>query len=212
MLPRSLISGGMWRQTARVYTGVMADERTDRLQYDLSKIGARLRALRRERGWTLEGLAERTGLSRAYLSRLEAGERQPSLSALSEVAHAYGISFSSLFVPEPEAQNGVIVRGQETAVQRGQGLSYTRLSTSDWTFNLQPMRVMVPAERGEGETPYRHEGEQWLYVLSGKLGLELSGEEFVLDPGVAAHFVADQSHRLNALYVLDAVVILVACA
>ena len=196
----------------RVYTGFVSDERANRLQYDLSRIGARLRALRRERGWTLEDLAERTGLSRAYLSRLEAGERQPSLSALSEVAHAYGISFSSLFVPEPEAQNGVIVRGRDATVQRGQGLSYTRLSTSDWTFNLQPMRVVVPAGRGEGEAPYRHEGEQWLYVLSGKLRLELSGEEFVLDPGDAAHFDADQPHRLTALDGQDAEVILVACA
>ncbi|WP_207956096.1 helix-turn-helix domain-containing protein [Rubrobacter marinus] len=190
----------------------MADERTDRLQYDLSRIGARLRALRKERGWTLEDLAERTGLSRAYLSRLEAGERQPSLSALSEVAHAYGISFSSLFVPEPEAQNGVIFRGRDARMQRGQGLLYGRLSTSDWAFNLQPMRVVVPAERGEAREPYRHEGEQWLYVLSGKLCLELSGEEFVLEPGDAAHFDADQPHRLSALDGRDAEVILVACA
>ena len=182
------------------------------MQYDLSKIGGRLRALRRERGWTLEGLAERTGLSRAYLSRLEAGERQPSLSALSEVAHAYGIGFSSLFVPEPEAQNGVIVRGRDARMQRGQGLSYARLSTSDWAFNLQPMRVVVPAQGGEGEAPYRHEGEQWLYVLSGRLALDLSGEESVLEPGDAAHFDADQPHRISALDGQDAEIILVACA
>ena len=190
----------------------MSDERSDRLQYDLSRIGGRLRALRRERGWTLEDLAERTGLSRAYLSRLEAGERQPSLSALSEIAHAYGIGFSSLFAPEPEAQNGVIVRGRDARMQPGQGLSYTRLSTSDWTFNLQPMRVVVSAERGEGEAPYRHEGEQWLYVLSGRLALDLSGEKSVLDPGDAAHFDADQPHRLAALDGQDAEIILVACA
>ena len=190
----------------------MADERTDRLQYDLSRIGARMRTLRRERGWTLEDLAERTGLSRAYLSRMEGGERQPSLSALSEVARAYDISFSSLFAPEVETRNGVILRGRDAAVQRGRGLLYSRLSTSDWAFNLQPMRVVVPAERGEGEGLYRHEGEQWMYVLSGKLGLELSGEEFVLEVGDAAHFDADQPHRLTALDGQDAEIILVACA
>jgi transcriptional regulator with XRE-family HTH domain len=212
MLPVVSIPRGVWRQTSRVYTGVMANERTDRLQYDLSKIGTRLRALRRERSWTLEDLAERTGLSRAYLSRMEGGERQPSLSALSEVAHAYGISFSSLFVPEPEVQNGVIVRGRDAAVQRGRGLLYSRLSTSDWAFNLQPMQVVVPAERDEGEALYHHEGEQWLYVLSGKLGLNLSGEDSVLEPGDAAHFDADQQHRLTALDGRDAEIILVACA
>ena len=190
----------------------MAHERSDRLQYDLAEIGGRMRALRRERGWTLEDLAERTGLSRAYLSRLEGGERQPSLSVLSEVAHAYGISFSSLFAPEPETKNGVTVRGRDARIQRGRGLLYTRLSASDWAFNLQPMRVVVPAERGEGEDLYRHEGEQWVYVLSGRLRLELSGEEFVLEPGDAAHFDADQPHKLTALDGQDAEIILVACA
>ena len=84
----------------------MADERADRLRYDLSKVGARLRALRRERGWTLEDLTERTGPSRAYLSRMESGERQPSLSALSEVAYAYDISFSSLFARSRRRKTG----------------------------------------------------------------------------------------------------------
>lgn len=64
----------------------MQSERPDRLRKDLVRIGGRLRRLRKERGWTLENLAARTGLSRAYLSRLEGGDRQPSLSALSEVA------------------------------------------------------------------------------------------------------------------------------
>lgn len=189
----------------------MQSERPDHLQQDLVRIGERLRRLRRERGWTLEDLAARTGLSRAYLSRLEGGDRQPSLSALSEVAWAYGIPFSSLFAPETESRHGVIVRGRDSEIQHGKGLSYARLSTSDWAFNLQPLRVLVPAE-GEGEFLYQHEGEQWLYVLSGRLRLELAEEEFVLEPGDAAHFDAEQKHRFRALDGRDAEVILVACA
>ena len=189
----------------------MQDDRTDHLREDLTRIGGRLRRLRKERDWTLEELAERTGLSRAYLSRLESGDRQPSLSTLSEVAWAYGIPFSSLFAPEPESQHGVIVRGQDGVVRRGKGLSYARLSTSDWAFNLQPLRVLVPA-RGEGEFLYQHEGEQWLYVLSGRMRLELADEEFALETGDAAHFDAEQKHRFWALDGRDAEVILVACA
>lgn len=178
---------------------------------DLATIGARLRALRRERGWRLEDLAERTGLSKAYLSRLESGERQPSLTALFGVAKAYGVSFSALFEPGPEAQNLAVVRAEEDRVQRGNGLLYSKLSNGDMTFNLRPLRVVVPAER-EGDTLYQHEGEQWLYVLSGRLCLEFADEEIVLGPGDAAHFDADNPHTLRALDGRDAEVILVACA
>ena len=189
----------------------MEGELTDGLGLDLATIGSRLRTLRRERGWRLEDLAERTGLSKAYLSRLESGERQPSLTALFGVAKAYGVSFSALFEPEPEMQSLAVVRAEEDHVQRGNGLLYSKLSNGSMTFNLRPLRVVVPAER-EGDTLYRHEGEQWLYVLSGRLCMELGEEEIVLGPGDAAHFDADNPHKLSALDGRDAEVILVACA
>jgi transcriptional regulator with XRE-family HTH domain len=189
------------------------DEIPDQLSADLIRLGARLRELRKERGWRLEDLAERTNLSRAYLSRLESGERQPSLGALFSVAQAYGVTLSSLFEPEPEAKLGVIVRAADTPVHRGNGLFYANLSKGSWTFNLQPLRVVVPAER-EGRGLYQHEGEQWLYVLSGRLGLKIGEEEeeVVLEPGDAAHFDAETPHRFTALDGRDAEVILVACA
>ena len=170
-----------------------------------------MRKLRKERGWRLEDLAERAGLSRAYLSRLESGERQPSLGALFGVARAYGVAPSSLFEPEPEVGSLAVVRATEGRAQRGNGLLYERLSEGGWAFNLQPLRVVVPAER-EAEALYRHEGEQWLYVLSGRLRLEMAGEEVELEAGDAAHFDADNPHRFEALDGRDAEVIVVACA
>ncbi len=118
---------------------------------------------------------------------------------------------TSLFEPKPEADNLVVVRATEGGPQRGNGLLYERLSDGSWAFNLQPLRVVVPAER-EGDTLYKHEGEQWLYVLSGRLRFEISGEEVVLEAGDAAHFDADNPHRLEALDGQDAEVIVVACA
>lgn len=189
----------------------MADEISDGLSADLVKVGERLRRLRKERGWKLEDLAERTNLSRAYLSRLENGERQPSLTALFHIAQAYGVAFSSLFESEPDLESGVIIRAAQTPVRRGNGLFYASLSRGSWAFNLHPIRIVVPAEREEGEV-YQHEGEQWLYVVSGSLGLEIGDEEFILESGDAAHFSADNPHRLTALGGRDAEIILVACA
>ena len=189
----------------------MEGELTDGLGMDLATIGSRLRLLRRERGWRLEDLAERTGLSKAYLSRLESGERQPSLTALFGVARAYGVSFSALLEPEPETQSLAVVRAEDGPIQQGNGLLYSKLSNGNMTFNLRPLRVVVPAERA-GDTLYQHEGEQWMYVLCGRLCLELAEEEIVLGPGDAAHFDADNPHKLSALDGRDAEVVLVACA
>ncbi len=192
----------------------MADEISDGLSADLVKVGERLRRLRKERGWKLEDLAERTNLSRAYLSRLENGERQPSLTALFRIAQAYGVAFSSLFESEPDLESGVIIRAAQTPVRRGNGLFYASLSRGSWAFNLHPIRIVVPAEGEEGEEGevYQHEGEQWLYVVSGSLGLGIGDEEFILESGDAAHFSADNPHRLTALGGRDAEIILVACA
>ncbi len=103
------------------------------------------------------------------------------------------------------------VRAADNLVQRGHGLLfYTNLSSKSWTFNMQPLRIIVPAEREEAAA-YQHEGEQRLYDLSGRLSLKLRDEEFVLGPGDAAHFDAEVSHRLEALGGRDAEIILVAC-
>lgn len=189
----------------------MENELLKRIETELVKAGERLRRLRKERGWRLEDLSERTGLSKSYLSRIEGGEREPSLAALFNVAAAYGVPFSSLFELESDAEERVVTRADSLQLQRGRGLLYVPLSVRRRDTNLQPLRVTVLAER-EGEEQYRHEGEEWLYVLSGRLGLVLGDREYQLAPGDSAHFDASKPHRLNALDGRDAEVILVAAA
>ncbi len=96
-------------------------------------------------------------------------------------------------------------------MRRGNRLSYTSLSRGSWAFHLHPIRIVLLAEREEGGG-YQHEGEQWLYVVFGRLGLEIGDEQSVLEPGYAAHFSAENPHRLKALGEQDAEIILVACA
>ncbi len=181
------------------------------LQLELTKLGTRLRNLRSQRGWTLEDLAHRAGVSEAYLSRLEGGDRQASLAVLFGLAQAFGIALPSLFEPEPQDATCVVVRAGSTASQQGHGLSYHSLSVGDRFTNLQPIRVTVPVNR-PGDCLYEHDGEEWLYVLSGQLGLVFSDEEYTLSVGDAAHFDARRPHRLLAKGEEDAEIILVACA
>jgi len=186
------------------------------LDRGLAELPARIRRLRHERGWTLERLAGETDLSKAYLGRLEAGERHPSLAALLALGRAFGLSVSEL-VGESEAAGEVVVRGDSALEQRGNGLRYQPLSPRAGNGALEAMRVVVPADRPSGvpaDRPsgemYEHSGEEWLYVLSGRLRLALGDTETELGPGDAAQFDARVPHRLAAADEEDVEVLLVA--
>ena len=93
--------------------------------------------------------------------------------------------------------------------QTADGLTYTALSNADRFFNLQPIRIVVSPKR-KGADHYHHEGEEWLYVLSGRLALSLDGKMYELEAGDAAHFDSRRPHRLIARGPQSAEVLLVA--
>jgi quercetin dioxygenase-like cupin family protein len=129
------------------------------------------------------------------LSRLESGDRQASIAAVLTLSRIFEVSLASLFETEVEAEPCVIVRHAESVEQRANGLVYVALSKADSRFNLQPIRVRVSRSR-RGLEHYHHEGEEWIYVLSGSLTLSLAGKTFDLEAGDAAHFDSRLPHRL----------------
>lgn len=166
--------------------------------------------MRESRDWTLEDLAERTGLSKAHLSRLEGGDRQPSIAVLSEIARVFGVSISALFEQPDESSDCVVIRGGASAEQLANGLSFTPLSSTTKPFNIHPICVVIPVDR-PGNESYQHEGEEWLHVTAGRLRLSINGSEHVLETGDCAHFDSRLPHRLDALDGKAVRVILVAC-
>jgi transcriptional regulator with XRE-family HTH domain len=181
----------------------------DQVQSQLGSFSARLQQLRLRRGWTLQDLADRSGLSKAFLSRLESGDRQASIAAVLTLSRIFGVSVASLFESEAAAEPCVIVRHTETVEQAANGLSYIPLSKADRRFNLQPIRVRVSLSR-KGSEHYHHEGEEWLYVMSGALTLSLAGKTYDLETGDAAHFDSRLPHRLIARGETDPEVLVVA--
>ena len=175
-----------------------------------ASLASRLHAMRESRDWTLDALAERTKLSKAYLSRLEAGDRQPSITALCAIARAFDVSVAALFEQPDQSSDCIVVRGGSTTKRSANGLAYVPLSGSTKPFNLQPIEVTIPAGRKGSET-YQHVGEEWLHVIAGRVQLSLGGKKHVLERGDSAHFDTRLPHRLDALGGEDARVILVAC-
>jgi transcriptional regulator with XRE-family HTH domain len=176
---------------------------------ELAEIGGRIRNYRQIHGWTLDALASRAKLSKSYISRLEDGDRQPSIAALLSISRALGTSLGSLLSGETSASSFHIVNGADQPAISGNGLVYQQHSGSFPGAIMQPIRMTISAER-TGNELYRHDGEEWLYVLSGQLTVTIGEDNFSLDPGDSIHFEATVGHRLSADNGKDVEAILVA--
>ncbi len=177
----------------------------------LSEVGPRVLRARKAREMTLDELARASGISVAHLSRLESGSRHPSLATLLNVAAGLGASISELVGEPEERRSGTVVRGAEAPVFEGEDLSFQPLMPEAGPQGLSAAKVIFPVGRAEPEY-HRHEGEEWLYVLSGRLRLTLGEEDTVLEPGDAAFFDGMLPHAFDVLGEDDVAVLFVAGA
>jgi transcriptional regulator with XRE-family HTH domain len=146
----------------------------------LAEVGPRLRRLRLRRDVTLTALAEVTGISKSTLSRLESGQRRPSLELLLPIAQAHQVPLDEL-IGAPEVGDPRI----RLVPRRSNGRTVLPLTRQ--AGSLQAWKVIIPAEQTEPDLRV-HEGYEWLYVLSGQLRLVLSDHDFLLRAGEAAEF------------------------
>jgi transcriptional regulator with XRE-family HTH domain len=163
------------------------------------RLGERVRALRRERRWTLELLAERSGVSRAMISKLERGEKTPTLVVAARVSEGLGVSLSQL-VGIQERKEIVVVPRERRMVMRDPETGFERqlLSPSFGGCGLEFIRNVVPEGSTSGEFPPHRRGvEEYVVVEKGRLRAILGGEGHVLEEGDAAYFEADVAHRFD---------------
>ena len=184
----------------------------DRVGRVLSGLGAKIRRARRDRDMTLEDLAEASGTSVAHLSRLESGERQPSLDGLLRLAFGLGVPFDELFGEPEEPESGTVVRGAEAPFYERWALRFQPLVPEAGPEGIAAMKVVFPADRVDPEhEPNEHGGQEWLYVLKGRLRLTLGTERTVLEPGDAAFFDARLPHGFDVFSEEDVEVLMVSC-
>ncbi|WP_030906769.1 helix-turn-helix domain-containing protein [Streptosporangium amethystogenes] len=159
----------------------------------IDAVGPRLRALRRQRGATLAQLSESTGISVSTLSRLEAGQRRPTLELLLLLARAHQLPLDEL-VGAPETGDPRVHQRPTTR----NGVTFIPLTRRPG--GLRAYKMIIPAGRpGCGLEPRTHEGYAWMYVLSGRLSLRLGEKEIVLTSGEVAEFDAHLPHALSNL-------------
>jgi transcriptional regulator with XRE-family HTH domain len=145
----------------------------------LAEVGPRLRRLRIRRGVTLTALAAQTGISKSTLSRLETGQRKPSLELLLPLAAAHHLPLDEL-VGAPRVGDP---RVRLTPRTRNGRLVYPLTQQSS---GMAVWKVVIPPER---ERRLRtHAGHEWLYVLSGEMRLILGEHDITMRAGEVAEF------------------------
>ena len=164
--------------------GFLADMATDD-----ERIRGRLRALREQRGLSLDAVASAAGMATSTLSRLETGKRRLAVDHLTPLARALGTTVDALLAPEPNADPRVRLKTRTV-----NGMQVLPLSRAGGD-GPRAYRLTLP-ERGEPELR-THEGHEWLYVLRGRVRLVLGDEDLVLEPGEAAEFSTWTPHWLS---------------
>lgn len=163
------------------------------------EIGARLRALRQERGLTLKALANGAGISEALLSRIERGQVATTVANLASLAAGLGVGLAALLQPAPPAGRAYSLTragesgGPEMAVA---GYRYRPLC-QDLPAPLSALLVTYGPEVPEGWLT--HPGTELLYLLSGRLAFELGSEVLELSAGDCLLFDSGQPHRAWSL-------------
>lgn len=168
-------------------------------------IGERLAKLRAQRRVTLERLAAVTGFTKGYLSKIENSRKVPPIGSLARIATALGADIAYFFQSAREAspRNAVSVvhRKDRQPVVRGGtafGYDYATLAHHRRNKRMEPFLFSFP-RRIDRHVHFEHEGEEFLFILSGRVEFEVSGEKYILEEGDSLYFDASQPHKGRAL-------------
>lgn len=163
------------------------------------RIGTRVRELRRTKRFTLEVLAEFSGVSRAMISKIERGEKNPTLVVAAKIAEGFGIMLSQLVGIE-EQREVIVVPKDRRMVMRDPVTGFERqlLSPTFGKRGIEFIRNIVLEGSTSGEFPPHKRGVvEYIVVDSGNLKAILAGEEYLLEEGDAIYFEADVPHRFE---------------
>jgi transcriptional regulator with XRE-family HTH domain len=163
------------------------------------KLGLRVRELRRAKGLTLNDLAESSGVSRAMISKVERGEKNPTLVVAAGISEGLGVALSRLVGIE-ERRGVVVVPRNRRMVMRDPETGFERqlLSPTFGNRGVEFIRNVIPEGSSSGEFPPHKRGvQEYVVVERGSVAAVLDGETHVLEEGDALYFEADVAHRFG---------------
>lgn len=159
---------------------------------------SQLRAMRQARAYTLREAAARSGLSASFISSIERGVAGASIAALRRLLEAYGRTVGELLAGDAPASGRLVRPSDRRVLDAGRGIRIEDLFAGPTSLESQ-LFVLAPGATSDGF--YRHVGEEFMFVLSGSLGVWLDEphEFYRLEAGDALTFPSTVDHRITAL-------------
>jgi transcriptional regulator with XRE-family HTH domain len=167
-------------------------------------IGARIGELRERLGMTLEQLASETGFSKGYLSKIENSRKVPPIGSLSRIARALKTDITELLriAPRQKSRGYCVVRASERrpVVRGGTAFGYDYVGLADGKPDkaMEPFLFTFPSQIDK-HVFFEHEGEEFLFVVSGRVEWQAGSDKLILEPGDSIYFDARLPHRGRSL-------------
>lgn len=162
---------------------------------DIKKIGKRVKEARLNKGLTQQELADKCGVTKSLLSKIENGQTGSAVATLSKIANHLGAPLS-WFLGEDNQQDLVLSLGKSRTTKVGSkemGYLYERLANRSQFSKVEPTLVTVPPDV-EIKEPYTHSEDEFIYILSGGIYLSYDGESYLLQEGDSAYFNGSKPH------------------
>ncbi len=164
------------------------------------KIADKIHEIRKNKGLTLAQLGDATGLSKGLLSRIENNQVSPPIATLSKIASGLEVPIGIFFEEDETDHKGYTVtykNERKQVIRRGTkiGFIYYSLSSLKTRHLIEPFIIRYPVIGKEPIKLFDHFGEEFLFVLKGKMDLVYGKEKIRLKAGDAIHFDPSIPHR-----------------
>ncbi len=158
-------------------------------------VGQKIKKARTGKKLTLDQVANETGFSIDYLKKIEAGKAMPPVGALLQIARALEIDSGAL-LKEPESKLQSRIKAH---TKRTENYAYTTLTPGAENKHLKAFLVTVEAQQNHKGVDYHHEGEEFVYVLSGRIEVSVGEHVNALEAGESLHFNSGIRHKLRSI-------------
>ncbi len=174
-------------------------------------LGARVKHLRGARGWSLEALANASGVSRSMLSQIEREQANPTLAVTLRIARAFGLTLGELLELPGAASAVTVIRADDRAYHYRSDKDCRVRTLSPLNLEKDGEFYEVRLQRGGAlrSSPHFEGTREFLTVQKGRLRVESAGDVEELNPGDSASYRADVPHALVNTGKVEAIVLLI---
>lgn len=165
----------------------------------MSNIGERIKKSRNDKGLSLRDLATKVELSASFLSQIEQGKASPSIENLKKIATSLDVRVSYLIEDEDDVNNTELMRRNERKYieSRDSNTMIALLTSSNMDKTMEPILYEIGPYGESGRSFYNHNGEEFIFILEGKLDIYIDNVVHNLSEGDSLYFKSTQNHRFK---------------